>query len=1358
MTATGGKYAAGIGGGKFGTFAEVTLNGGKVMTAGGFEGAGIGTGTVAIDSGEDKDISCGTVTINGGELTAFGGAGGAGIGGGFHARGCHLRINGGEIKVAGDSAAAIGRGCECSDKGGGVTFGETFVGGVRAGTDAGHAVYVLTADYAKGYDDASLAYVEMPVAALRIPLIPGVDVVVSNGNQEVSAVLLNGTNTYMVLPGDMPNVYFTPCRCCVFMKEPKSNPIDVDPIAGLTVIDPSDLPTAGVPYLEWDSTSQWLTPAVQPVTECEFVTDSTEQLADGWYVVVGSVKRSALSVVGNAHLILCDGSSYAMKSQTAAGIAVAEGRTLSIYGQAEGTGSLTANGGASCAGIDVPGGGSYGGSENIGKLVINGGAVTAAGGSNAAGIGGGNGASVGWVTINGGEVTATGGGAGIGGGTGGDGGMVTINGGTVNATAGNVTGRGIGGGSGSASNGIIDFGPAFEGGINGKYWHQGSYEEFLTTRDYLNAQKNYYRVQLPVKELVEIRIPRIEGVAYTVSNALKRISSDFADGTNTYAVFRGDSPEIYFTLCQGCEWVKEPTANPMEIGPITEQLTTIGLDDLPVARRLAVAYLDWDEASQTLVGAERAASECEVVWDETAVLTSGWYVVNHAVENATGGIEVRGDAHLILCDGASLTVDGGPECAAIDVSAGNSLTIYGQSGCDGLLVAKGDVECSGIGSVSRGTCGAVTINGGTVRAQGGISAKGIGSGYLGDGGAVRINGGRIVAVGGEGGAGIGGGFDGAGCTVTFGASYAGGVFAGQDEDNGILLTTELFSRDNGAKYVRMPEAVAGVRIPQVASIAPYVVSNGTGEVIGVFANGTNSYLVSSGDTLKIYFAALPPGFAYVTEPKENPMDFGTVTDVTTLALEDVPTAGIPYRDWDAKGKRMTNAVLGIDAAYEFVTDATATLSNGWYVVNRAVTNATSGIVVRGDAHLILCDGASLSVQGSRLRAGIEVSEDDMGSLTIYGQDGCTGSLVAQSGAYSAGIGGSNIHGSNCGTVTINGGQVEAYASEYGAGIGGANQGNGGTVTINGGIVTAKGSKYGADIGAGASDLDGTVTINGGTLVGGTWGLNIARSPVIDGGSVHAKSYPEESAARNSKGARLFRVTVKCGGLEGSLKVEGLADYGTNDIFSVEGKVYLWLANGSYEFTLSDATKTFCYNAIVDGSDITVEPSNALLIRPGETILCDTAAAATNVAKMAILDPSAEVSAILDQVGYGAHDGYRQMFRFVVRPSGDGKYAVMAELTPQAQSDIAESADAVTTNLNLAAIVVLPTDGATNLVVTGGLPGFYYTLYDGTTVTNLTADADNLNILCNEKRDVEFPAVRKPSDAAGFFSVGASATK
>ena len=119
--------------------------------------------------------------------------------------------------------------------------------------------------------------------------------------------------------------------------------------------------------------------------------------------------------------------------------------TLTITDDKGDAGKLTATGGNQSAGIG-------GGSGNDGQAAITGGEIIAKGGNYGAGIGGGD-VGNGTVTITGGSITATGGrlAAGIGGGAGkyqagGGNGDVTISGGTIIATGG-YEGAGIGGGN-----------------------------------------------------------------------------------------------------------------------------------------------------------------------------------------------------------------------------------------------------------------------------------------------------------------------------------------------------------------------------------------------------------------------------------------------------------------------------------------------------------------------------------------------------------------------------------------------------------------------------------------------------------------------------------------------------------------------------------------------------------------------------------------------------------------------------------------------------------------------------------------------------------------------------------------------
>ena len=160
-----------------------------------------------------------------------------------------------------------------------------------------------------------------------------------------------------------------------------------------------------------------------------------------------------------------------------------------------------------------------------------------------------------------------------------------------------------------------------------------------------------------------------------------------------------------------------------------------------------VKYLDEN-------GEEQTADNVAVIDNQTAEWSGGWYVVNSDVE-ISDRITVTGDVHLILADGNTLTAKSG---IGVD-GEGNSLTIYGQTGGTGKLIATGGSGQAGIGGAENGT---ITIKGGTVTATGGSEAAGIGGNSNGTAKKIIINGGNITAKGGSGrwggGAGIGSGY------------------------------------------------------------------------------------------------------------------------------------------------------------------------------------------------------------------------------------------------------------------------------------------------------------------------------------------------------------------------------------------------------------------------------------------------------------------------------------------------------------------------------------------------------------------------------------------------------------------------
>ena len=102
LTAEGGIYGAGIGGGYEGEGSNIAITGGEVEATGGIGGAGIGGGKNGVGS---------SIAITGGEVKATGGKYGAGVGGGLSGNGNHITITGGEVKATGGlNGAGIGGG------------------------------------------------------------------------------------------------------------------------------------------------------------------------------------------------------------------------------------------------------------------------------------------------------------------------------------------------------------------------------------------------------------------------------------------------------------------------------------------------------------------------------------------------------------------------------------------------------------------------------------------------------------------------------------------------------------------------------------------------------------------------------------------------------------------------------------------------------------------------------------------------------------------------------------------------------------------------------------------------------------------------------------------------------------------------------------------------------------------------------------------------------------------------------------------------------------------------------------------------------------------------------------------------
>ena len=132
LTATGGNYGAGIGGGYEGSGSNIAIEGGKVEASSVGGGAGIGGGSIGSGSG---------ITVSGGEVTAQGGVGGAGIGGGQGGSGSNITISDGKVTATGAGAGAgIGGGYEGSGKGITIEGGEVTAQGDAGGAGIGGGI------------------------------------------------------------------------------------------------------------------------------------------------------------------------------------------------------------------------------------------------------------------------------------------------------------------------------------------------------------------------------------------------------------------------------------------------------------------------------------------------------------------------------------------------------------------------------------------------------------------------------------------------------------------------------------------------------------------------------------------------------------------------------------------------------------------------------------------------------------------------------------------------------------------------------------------------------------------------------------------------------------------------------------------------------------------------------------------------------------------------------------------------------------------------------------------------------------------------------------------------------------------
>ncbi len=633
------------------------------------------------------------------------------------------------------------------------------------------------------------------------------------------------------------------------------------------------------------------------------------------------------------------------------------------------------------------------------------------------------------------------------------------------------------------------------------------------------------------------------------------------------------------------------------------------------------------------------------ITSNTIQWNNGWYVAQGEVTIGTDDdpqrVTVTGDVHLILTDGCTLTVNGG-----IQLEAGNSLTIYGQSdGADtmGKLTASitsenTDLYNAAIGGNTGETGGTLTVCGGAVEAtvtvidvsqsdpdtsQGNnngsfagdsygaaIGGGGSETGTGGDGGTITIFGGTVRAesvlgAGIGGGSGGGGGGDGGKVTISGGAVraesyYGGGIGGGGDLSGG----------DTGGDGGTITISGGTVEVQSVSGAGIGGGNSGLGPSDSIPKKGTGgsggNITISGGSVTATTMTGRTIGL--LAERNQGRWagaaiggSFGgssgniTISGGTVTAIVSSQTA--PYADPDADPKYSA----GIGSSDHSIGGGTITISGGTVFAQSP-------------------DGA-----------GIGCGENSDGSAIVIAISGGTVEAVSTNGA---GIGGGMIEALSAmvnfektysgGKITISGGSVSAQSTN-GAGIGSGAviydveevserntpEVNGGEITVSGGTVSAQ-SVRGAGIGGGSGQVTvgSTVTVDPDaqttpslTLSSGSGG-----TVTISGGTVEAVS--TEGVGIGSGGMPFYQseshnvdqyihcVSGKAGtfatGTDGNAML-----FATGRIAHIEDDTSAWQG-----VIFLDGKGQLYGTSVTLSEDVTIPSGNTLEIGQGQTLSVD----------------------------------------------------------------------------------------------------------------------------------------------------------
>ena len=436
---------------------------------------------------------------------------------------------------------------------------------------------------------------------------------------------------------------------------------------------------------------------------------------------------------------------------------------------------------------------------------------------------------------------------------------------------------------------------------------------------------------------------------------------------------------------------------------------TVSATEIPI-----IAYIDADGNPQSHACTPIVEGTTSY---QTLGRTEGWYVVNSDVTiSGTQGVKfLDQQVNIILCDGTTLTSNATTTgYDGIDANNG-SLAIYGQSLGTGSIVAT----ASDYSAISSKT--SINLNGGIIS---GITN----SGYAAitndiSSGSITIRRGNVTATG-----------------STFGIRDLG-------KSSGIVIL--------GGTVNATAHSTSGIGLYSAYRNISILGGNVTATVIkagGYDATGTITLGYTTVDdriTASSYACAtltIADGQTLTDGYSANTYT-GTLTDEQKVAIAGKTMmkalGDVSYIDENGQEQICNNYKILSDGILTATSNSIGnTDQDTWYVASGNYTFNATYLRTKGRVHIILCDGASFTVNGSG-SYGIYAT----GNLSIYGQSQDTGTLTANV----ANTSGKALYVYYCNLV-VNGGVVSAHGGEYGIYI------KDGNLTVNGGSINCSDNK------------------------------------------------------------------------------------------------------------------------------------------------------------------------------------------------------------------------------------------------------------------------------------------------------------